>query len=234
MFSYYGSKTTLVDYYPKPKHSTLIEPFAGAAKYSLKYFDKDVILYDKYEVIIKVWKYLQECSPKDILSLPDIDRSQKLSDFDLSEGERLLMGFLITAGGQSPRNTPSPNCTTNRPHRIRTRIKDIAKNLYKIKHWKIVHGSYLDIPNIKATWFIDPPYQFGGDVYIESNKNIDFGQLGNWAIGQWSGAAKLLSAKILKLIGWNLNRLLNSKDPLKSLPSKRFGPMKKPIMITNK
>ena len=31
MFSYYGSKSKIVDYYPPPKHKKIIEPFAGSA-----------------------------------------------------------------------------------------------------------------------------------------------------------------------------------------------------------
>lgn len=37
MWSYYGSKTKLVDLYPPPKTDKIIEPFCGSAKYSLKY-----------------------------------------------------------------------------------------------------------------------------------------------------------------------------------------------------
>jgi len=34
MFSYYGSKSKIVDYYPPPKHKRIIEPFAGSARYT--------------------------------------------------------------------------------------------------------------------------------------------------------------------------------------------------------
>ncbi len=54
MFSYYGSKSKVVDLYPSPKFGKIIEPFAGSARYSLKYFDRDVLLVDKWEVIIKI------------------------------------------------------------------------------------------------------------------------------------------------------------------------------------
>ena len=52
MFSYYGSKSKVVDLYPRPKFDKIIEPFAGSARYALKYFDRDVLLVDKYEVIV--------------------------------------------------------------------------------------------------------------------------------------------------------------------------------------
>jgi len=70
MFSYYGSKSKIVDYYPPPKHKRIIEPFAGSARYSLKYWQNDVLLVDKYPVIIEVWNYLKNASVNDILKLP--------------------------------------------------------------------------------------------------------------------------------------------------------------------
>lgn len=182
MFSYYGSKTVIVDLYPKPKEDLIIEPFAGAAKYAMNYFEKDVLLIDKYEVIIKIWKWLQQCSEKDILSLPNNMRTgDSIKNIDLGcEEAYLFMGFVIGSGGQSPRHTVSPNCEKLRPGRIKTRLIETAKNLYKIRHWNFECKSYEEIENKNATWFIDPPYQYGGHVYVKSNKQIDFNSLSEW------------------------------------------------------
>lgn len=54
MWSYYGSKTKLVDLYPPPKFDKIIEPFAGTAKYSMKYWENDVILIEKYDVVYNI------------------------------------------------------------------------------------------------------------------------------------------------------------------------------------
>jgi site-specific DNA-adenine methylase len=61
VFSYYGSKTKLVHLYPPPKHDTIIEPFAGAAAYSLygDHWQKQVILYDAYPKVAAVCAVLQ-------------------------------------------------------------------------------------------------------------------------------------------------------------------------------
>ena len=56
----------------------------------------------------------------------------------------------------------------------------MCEQLYKIKHWEIIQGDYIDIQNNECTWFIDPPYQYGGHAYKESNKNIDFSKLADW------------------------------------------------------
>ena len=180
MFSYYGSKSKIVQYYPQPTNDKIIEPFAGSARYSLRYFEKDILLVDKYKVIVDIWHYLQRASEKDILGLPVLKESQLLSEFNLSEIERLFMGFCIASGGMTPRNKISPFVSSRNSSRLKFRIKDIASNLYKIKHWKIILGSYEDLENEHATWFIDPPYQIGGQHYKESNKNLDFTFLANW------------------------------------------------------
>ena len=187
MFSYYGSKSKIVQYYPQPTHDKIIEPFAGSARYSLRYWEKDILLVDKYKVIVDIWHYLQKASVKDILGLPKLDKvGQDLRDFNLSEVEKNFMGFLVASGVSSPNNILTKNkiATWNNPNIIRERI---SKDLYKIKHWKIIQGSYEDLENENATWFIDPPYQFGGQHYKESSKNIDFNFLANWCksrIGQ--------------------------------------------------
>jgi 16S rRNA G966 N2-methylase RsmD len=185
MFSYYGSKSKIVQYYPQPTHNKIIEPFAGSARYSLRYFEKDVLLVDKYKVIVDIWHYLQRASEKDILGLPKLDKvGQDLRDYKLSEVEKNFMGMIISAGASSPQNkltTLAYRKQLNDKYRPYERyLITIAKDLYKIKHWKIIQGSYEDLPNEHATWFIDPPYQFGGEHYKESNKNLDFNSLANW------------------------------------------------------
>lgn len=175
MFSYYGSKSKVVDCYPKPKQDTVIEPFAGSARYSLKYWDREIILIDKYEIIIGVWKWLQECSKQDILGLPKMKQGDNVNSFDLTQPEKNFLGFIITRGVESPRKNVSSFVED-----ITDALKNIADQIHKIKHWKIELGCYKDIENIEATWFIDPPYQFGGEHYVENSKNLNFTELGEW------------------------------------------------------
>lgn len=185
MWSYYGAKTNIVDLYPKPKHDKIIEPFAGTARYSLKYFEKDVLLVDKYEVIVKIWKWLQLCSENDILKLPRLGPGQTLNDFDFDcEEAKLLMGFIVQFGVATPGLTPSATKINPGSHSrgnfINYAIRRISKNLFKIRHWKIIQSSYDLIDNETATWFIDPPYQTGGHKYKHSNKDIDFTELADY------------------------------------------------------
>jgi len=176
MFSYYGSKSKIVDYYPPPKYGKIIEPFAGSARYSLKYFDRDVLLVDKYENVIKVWKWLQQCSKNDILKFPRLEKGMDIRKMDLSDVERIFMSFLVASGRPSNIVTKFMDFSNGRENTF----KNIANNLDKIRHWEIRLGSYDEIENEEATWFIDPPYQFGGEHYKESNKNISFDSLAEW------------------------------------------------------
>lgn len=181
MFSYYGSKSKIVHLYPSPKHGKIIEPFAGSARYALKYFDREVLLVDKYEVIVKIWKWLQQCSKEDITGLPHfLKETDRVSAYNLCEEANLLMGFLVAKASQAPRDKPTSRATTSRPNNINHQLKFIASNLFKIKHWEIRLGSYAEIKNEEATWFIDPPYQVGGYVYVKNNKNWNYAELAEW------------------------------------------------------
>ena len=176
MISYYGSKSKLVNLYPEPIHDKIIEPFAGSARYSLKYWDKDVLLIDKYEPIIKMWHWLQQATEKDLDNLPVPKKGESLFEFNLSEGEYLFLSFIVSEGVASPRNIVTKRASSRVNHKIQT-TKDI---LNKIKHWDIRLGDYADIENQEATWFIDPPYFKGGEHYPKGSKYIDYKELANW------------------------------------------------------
>lgn len=181
MWSYYGAKTNIVKLYPKPKHDKIIEPFAGSARYALEYFEKEVLLVDKYEPIIIIWKWLQQCSPKDILDLPRIKAGENINKIKFDcEAARLFMGYCIGFGFTTPRDTATPRLG-NRPNQLNYTLNRIAKSLFKIKHWQFSCDSYENVVNEKATWFIDPPYQHGGHAYARNNKKINFPHLAQWS-----------------------------------------------------
>lgn len=177
MFPYYGSKSIIARIYPKPVHGLIIEPFAGSARYSLQYFDRDVILIDKYETVVRIWKWLQQCSEGDILGLPKLKLGDDIRLLNVSEDEKLFLGMLAGVSGTSPRFKVSPFAAIQNGRK--NQLRRIAGQLFKIKHWKVEHGDFQDIENREATWFIDPPYQFGGNGYVCSK--IDFHFLANWA-----------------------------------------------------
>lgn len=182
MWGYYGSKSKVIRYYPEPINSKIIEPFAGTARYSLKYWDRDVLLLDKYDIIVKLWKWLQICSPQDILGIRRLKCGENVDNFkwDCDE-QKWLVGFIITGAPSSPKKTASKWKTELRPNTQNYKLQFIADNLFKIKHWTIKQGSYEEIENQKATWFIDPPYISGGEHYKFGSKDLDYKKLSEWS-----------------------------------------------------
>lgn len=180
MFSYYGRKSKVVKYYPHAIYPTIIEPFAGSAVYSLykDNWQKKIILIDKYDVIFRIWKYLQQASMEDILKLPDVKNGEELirvNGFnELLQEEKWLIGFSVNNGSGMPKNVAG-RMNFNSWFRDKKRI---AGDLHKIKHWDIRCDEYFNAPDIKATWFIDPPYQSGGKYY--KHKNVDYVKLAEW------------------------------------------------------
>jgi hypothetical protein len=178
MWSYYGRKTKIVNKYPEPIHNVIVEPFAGTAVYSLNKdnWKKQVILIEKYDVIVDLWHYLQQSKPEDILKLPDLSFGECVDDFtQLCKEEKNLIGFCINRGSASPKKTAKKFNDWNKNKYV------IASNLHKIKHWDIKQGEYNefeDVNKLTATWFIDPPYQYGGQYY--RHKFTDYDKLAEY------------------------------------------------------
>jgi len=109
MWSYYGSKKSIIDSYPPPKFDKIIEPFVGAGTYALKYYDRDITIVDSYDVIINIWKWLQQCEVADINKLPHfLEPTDNLNNYDFDcEEAKLLMGFIIAKGSERPRLKPT-------------------------------------------------------------------------------------------------------------------------------
>jgi hypothetical protein len=190
MFSYYGGKSKIVMHYPKPLYNLIIEPFAGSAIYSCKYAyeNNQVWLNDLYTIIYEIWNYLKTATSEQINNLPDIKRGDDVRNFNLSTVERNLLGFCCNNGVPYPHNivttyadkTAFPKTDSRwRPHTTWQLTKArILKNLPYIKNWMITNCDYRQLPDLEATWFIDAPYQFGGERYIENK--IDFKELAEW------------------------------------------------------
>lgn len=169
-FSYYGSKWSIINKYPKPIYETIVEPFAGSANYALRYPNRQIILNDLDENIYALWKYLIGVSKKEILSLPDIPLSCTVEDFKIPTEAKILIGFWLGRGLSYP-NTKPGKWMSNKNYQTRCQWwgvgvrHRIASQLKHIRHWKILNTSYCQLPNTEATYFIDPPYFEGGKAY---------------------------------------------------------------------
>lgn len=186
--SYYGSKYRLAKHYPHPKHKKIIEPFAGAAGYSLRHPEYEVHLYDLNEKVCGVWDFMIRSTAKEILALPLLGSEEtvdSLSDH-IPQEAKWLIGFWLSYAVVEPKKSFSvagKNHLNNPRQDSRVwgerRRMLLSQTSTFIKHWKITHASYESIPNQQATWFVDPPYACkAGREYPLSD--IDFSSLADW------------------------------------------------------
>ncbi len=182
-FSYYGAKWKAFAHYPEPRHRTIIEPFAGAAGYSVRYFTRKVKLCDKNPVVAGLWKYLINATSREIRRLPILEAEQSVDDLKVCQEAKSLIGYWIKHGVPTPAKRMSPWAKENPVAFWSARQRNrIAHQIEYIRHWEIYEGSYEDLTNEEATWYVDPPYQKPneGGHYKHGSKSIDFDHLGAW------------------------------------------------------
>ncbi len=179
-FSYFGGKFMRSPHYPAPVYDTVVEPFAGAAGYSVRHqLGRRAILLDTSPFVAGVWRYLIAASPGDIMALPPMEPGQSVDDLAICQEARWLLGFWINQGSAVPKKTMGGRAS-NRAFGTwgegpRSRL---AAQVPIIKAWEIHETDYFNTPNIEATWFIDPPYQTHPGHY--PGKQPDFPALAEW------------------------------------------------------
>lgn len=180
--SYKGSKWRAAARYPRPEHTTIVEPFAGGAGYSSYHYRHRVILLDSYVKVARIWSYLRRVSQRTILDLPEaLEPGVNINESHghLRQVERDLIGFWNDRGQPEPTYTPC-NWTQVYPDYFfwpKARLR-IARQIGHIKHWSTYHADYRSIANVtNSTLFLDPPYQQHGSMYPESNMKLDFDEL---------------------------------------------------------
>lgn len=176
MFYYYGRKKQIARHYPAPNYDTIVEPFAGAAAYSLfqDNWKKRVILIEKDKKVADIWDwFINRATVEEIKKLPDLKVGEKSSEFLHIIHAATKMAFAFKTIKVTP--------ILERNWEISRRV--FADNLHKIKHWEILCADYSAAPDIEATWFIDPPYKNSpGLGYKFSSKLIDYSVLADWAL----------------------------------------------------
>lgn len=186
-FSYFGAKQRLARHYPAPTYSTIIEPFAGSAGYALRYCARNVFLIDKDPIIAGLWCYLIKVSESEIRGLPiTFDCVDSLS---VAQEAKWLIGFWCGRAKMAPSRAPGKWMRTgNYPtHFWGDSVRNmIADQLRAIRHWRAFEGAYHVAPDVKVTWFIDPPYSdmdsviSTGSKYRYGSEALDYRQLSQW------------------------------------------------------
>lgn len=176
MFYYYGRKKQLAGRYPDPEYATIIEPFAGAAAYSLfgERWRSEVVLIEKDPQVVDVWRWLiDSATVESIMALPLLTPGESSSEFL----------HIVHAATKQAFKYKTIKVTPVLARNWEISRRTFAANLHKVRHWKIVHADYRDAPDLEATWFIDPPYQGEpGMGYRHSSAAIDYSELAQWAM----------------------------------------------------
>ena len=182
-FPYFGRKKRLAPMYPSPEHDYIIEPFAGSAGYSIAkdHWQKKVILVENNPDVVRLWRWLLDpaTTTRTILEMPEISQGDSLDIFG-SRGSPPRMLVESVGASKDPRYKTASGWMARDWVKIRNRV---AGDLHKIKHWVILEGDYSAIPNLRATWFIDPPYQRMMKEYESkpyASQDLDYKALGNW------------------------------------------------------
>jgi len=178
-FKYFGSKFRTVPYYPKPRYQTIIEPFAGSASYSTLYWWYNIHLNDIDSNVTGLWNWLIGASINDILNIPlDMPESSKLSDH-MNAYQVELCKRWQRVGNNTLATVSSWN---GRAGLWNSRVRDrIADQLINIRHWEVTNTTYLSLPNIEATHFVDPVYK-GFEKY--DYNILNYKQLAEWCLSR--------------------------------------------------
>lgn len=182
-FPYYGSKWNIARHYPAPRHDLVIEPFAGSAGYATFYDCPRVHLVDADPIIAGVWSFLIKASVSEIMALPEIPEvGDSVDNYPIPEEAKWLIGFWLNRGSATPKKTRTAYSARADKAQLNwgPRAKErIARQLPGIRAWTITQGSYSNVENREATWYIDPPYTDKGRYYRKSFAAFEH-------LGQWS------------------------------------------------
>jgi hypothetical protein len=186
-FKHFGSKARLASVLPPPRHLTIIEPFAGSAAYSVQHATPrhQVLLFDTDERVCIVWDYLIHASPADIMALPveHFLKGGDIRELNLPRPEFLLIQRWLAMSGThshflAPCLLASGDNATTWGHAVQRRI---ARQVTKIRHWKIKQEPYTSAPDITAHWHIDPPYEGNAVGFSEYKcEPLDYPLLAKW------------------------------------------------------
>ena len=183
-FPYYGGKLLTAKRYPPPRFRTVFEPFAGAAGYATKYEPEYAILFDLDESVCGTWDYLIRSKESEILSLPL--KVTNVDDIKVVQEARWLIGWWLAPGRSVPSKVPTSwikkwMIGNNRSVWCDHTRARLASQVHKIKKWLIKQESYAEAPDIRTTWFVDPPYVGKvGDGYTVKGRLLNYYLLGTW------------------------------------------------------
>jgi hypothetical protein len=155
LFKWFGSKWLSSKTLPKPNHTSIVEPYAGGAGYSLRHSERKVIIWDEDPNLQVLWPWLIQASRADILGIPiEIEEGTDIRTLGLTVGQQMLLKHWQRTNNCGDCWTISP--WGNGQWTANTRAR-IAFEVGAIQHWRF------ESPNWnceRTTYFLDPPYLY--------------------------------------------------------------------------
>ena len=187
MFKWYGSKWLSARHYPEPLHQDITEPFAGGAGYSLRYWDRNVILHDTDPHLRRLWPWLiEDATPDMIMDIPiDLPVGHDIRTVGLTDGQALLLKTWQRTNNVGDCWTVSPWGSLPGQWTANTRAR-IADEIGAVKHWSFrASDACVAMQASDArTWFIDPMYMYGYNYRAPALAYNDLAALINALVGQ--------------------------------------------------
>lgn len=152
MFYYYGTKWGSARRYPPPRFGTIVEPFAGAAGYSMKYLTSvdRVILVEKDPVTVELWRRVLAMTPDDLRALP------RLVTGDYTADPLAMMTETSASTSGKSRVKITDRMVKNYEAQRRRMAALLGPASRKVE--VIGPADYTAAPDTEATWYVDPPY----------------------------------------------------------------------------
>jgi hypothetical protein len=185
-FSYYGGKSKIAHVYPRPQYGLIIEPFAGSAAYSWRHREgHDVWVNDLDPRTHAIWRFLTR---SDALAqvhqwVPDtVTAGTKVLDLVLEEladdGLIELMRSEANQGTQGAKGVHDQITKMGaKCWKLRRKMEQVIP---AVSTWHVTNLDYKELPDVEATWFVDPPYSNIAGGRYRTGSGLDYGELADW------------------------------------------------------
>lgn len=187
--SFYGGKSKIADLYPEPRHSLIIEPFAGAAAYSFRHArlgsGRTAWLNDIDERTGNIWEFLLAPDARDWVERywpATVKAGSRGTDYLPPESPTGLFELFRAEANQGTQGARGVHeVVTSMGEKCWPRTRDkFLEIIPLISHWRFTRRDYSQIPcGMLATWFVDPPYSGEPGSRYRSGNGLDYSSLGD-------------------------------------------------------
>lgn len=173
MFYYFGRKGRLAKHYPSPEFGLIIEPFAGSMAFSLYHRPEQAIGLEVNPDVAAVWQHVCGLTLEELVAYPEPEIGDRVSD----------RWSMMAAGSHGTTKAESYLWTERMQRDLRKQKRLAVRHLaYAKRSVDYRCADYRDAPDVEATWFIDPPYQYVQRGY--ERDGIDYADLAEWVLSR--------------------------------------------------